>query len=88
MRKYQLIFSKNANKDLQKLDKLTKQRIAKKLLFYVKQDDPLIHARPLIHSKIGSYRFRVGHYRIVFDVKDNNLEVVSIKHRKDVYNVN
>ena len=85
MSKYKLVFSENARKDLKRLGKLTQQRIAKKLLFYAEQDDPLTHARQLVHSKIGSYRFRIGHFRIVFDIEGRNLSIVSVKHRKDAY---
>ncbi len=85
MAKYQLIFTENAQRYLKRLDKVTRQRIARKLLFYLDQDDPLMYSRPLIHSSIGSYRFRVGHYRIVFEINNDNLEVINIKHRKDVY---
>ena len=85
MCKYQLIVSQTAKKEIDKLDQITRQRIAKKLQYFLSQDDPLIFARQLIDSRLGSYRFRVGHYRIVFDVNEKIIEVISIKHRKDVY---
>lgn len=85
MSKYQLIVSQTAKKEIDKLDQITRQRIAKKLQYFLSQDDPLIFARQLIDSRLGSYRFRVGHYRIVFDVNEKIIEVISIKHRKDVY---
>lgn len=85
MNKYRLVVARSARKDIDKLDGVTKQRIAKKIDYFLKQDNPLVFARELIDSKIGSYRFRVGHYRIVFDIHDETLEVLSIKHRKDVY---
>lgn len=80
-----MVFAGSSMKDLKKLDRVTRQRIAKKLQYFLAQEDPLVHARQLVHSNIGNYRFRVGHYRIVFDVDGNTLQVVSIKHRKDVY---
>ena len=85
MNKYRLVVARSARKDIDKLDGVTKKRIAKKLDYFLKQDDPLLFARQLISSSIGTFRFRIGHYRIVFDVHDETLEVVSIKHRKDVY---
>lgn len=85
MIKYQLVVARSARKDIDKLDRVTKQRIAKKLDYFLKQENPLVFARQLIDPKLGTYRFRVGHYRIVFDVNDEKLEVVAIKHRKDVY---
>jgi addiction module toxin, RelE/StbE family len=85
MTKYRIVFAGSSKKDLDKLDNTTRQRIAKKLIFFLEQEDPLSYARQLVHSNIGSYRFRVGHYRIVFDVDGDTLQVVSVKHRKDVY---
>ena len=85
MLKYTVVFSKTAQQDLKKLDDETRKRIGKKLLYFLEQPDPLVHARQLIHSNIGQYRFRIGHYRLVFDMNDTVLEVTSIKHRKDVY---
>ena len=88
MSKYRIVFASSSKKDLDKLDQTTRKRIAKKLQFFIDQEDPLTHSRQLVHSSIGSYRFRVGHYRIVFDLDGNVLQVVSIKHRKDVYKAN
>lgn len=82
-----MVFAGSSKKDLDKLDNTTRQRIAKKLTFFLEQEDPLSYARQLVHSNIGSYRFRVGHYRIVFDVEVDTLQVISIKHRKDIYRV-
>ena len=85
MSRYRIEFAGSSKKYLDKLDHTTKQRIAEKVQFFLEQEDPLIYARQLVHSSIGSYRFRVGHYRIVFDINGDTLQVVSIKHRKDVY---
>jgi len=85
MAKYRIVFAGSSKKDLDKLDRVVRQRIARKLQYFLEQDDPLTFARQLVHSSIGSYRFRVGHYRIVFDVDGDTLQVVSVKHRGDVY---
>lgn len=85
MNQYRMVFAGSSKKDIEKLDRVTRQRIARKLQYFLEQEDPLVYARQLVHSNIGSYRFRVGHYRIVFDVDDNKLQVLSIKHRKEVY---
>jgi mRNA interferase RelE/StbE len=85
MSKYRIVFAGSSKKDLDKLDRVVRKRIATKLQFFLDQDDPLIYARPLVHPSIGSYRFRVGHYRIVFDVDGDTLQVLSVKHRGEVY---
>jgi mRNA interferase RelE/StbE len=85
MPKYRIVFAGNSKKDLDKLDRVVRQRIAKKLQFFLEQDDPLTYARQLVHSSIGNYRFRVGHYRVVFDVDGNTIQVLSVKHRGEAY---
>ncbi|RLG28951.1 type II toxin-antitoxin system RelE/ParE family toxin [Methanosarcinales archaeon] len=58
-------------------------RIATKLKEYAK--DPIKYSRKLTHSKIGGYRFRIGDYRVVFDIDDNNVVILKIGHRKSIY---
>jgi mRNA-degrading endonuclease RelE of RelBE toxin-antitoxin system len=40
-------------------------------------------------SPLGPYRFRIGDYRAIFDVDENNnikiLLILTIGHRKDIY---
>jgi mRNA-degrading endonuclease RelE of RelBE toxin-antitoxin system len=42
-------------------------------------------ARPLSNLKFGHYRFRIRDYRAIFDVVDDTIFVLAIKHRKDAY---
>ena len=82
---YRIEFADSSKKEFDKLDNLTRQRIAKKLHYFLEQDDPLIYARQLIHTSIGSYSFRVGHYRIFFDIDGNMIQILGVRHRKDSY---
>lgn len=81
---YSYNFSKTAKKDLDKLDNVTKQRIAKKLQYFANQKDILLHAKSLTDSVLGDYRFRIGHYRIVFDLQADVISVLKVQHRRDV----
>ncbi|MFN4212524.1 MAG: type II toxin-antitoxin system RelE family toxin [Microgenomates group bacterium] len=80
---YQLIFTKNARDDIEKLDRLAKKRLGKKLLQF--QKNPLLYARRLTSSIIGEYRFRVGDYRVVFDIKGKKIVILRIVHRREIY---
>ena len=81
-----LEFTVIAQKDLRKLDMIAQKQIARKLRFFMEQPDPLQFATSLTNfTKGGSYRFRVGKYRIVFDVADDTVFVLHIEHRRDVY---
>lgn len=86
---YQLFYTKNARRDLQHLDRAVAVRVLKKLDYFIKQKDPLSYAKRLKNSDLGEYRFRVGDYRVLFDVNElgeiHVLMVLSIKHRREVY---
>jgi mRNA interferase RelE/StbE len=87
--KYQLLYTSRAKKDLTCLDKKVAIRILDKLDFFIESDKPLGYAKKLTDNKQGTYRFRIGNYRAIFDVdKDGNiilLLILRIKHRKNVY---
>lgn len=80
---YEIILTDKAIKDLGHVDIQEKQRIAHKLRQYA--HDPKRYARKLINSRLGNYRFRIGDYRIVFDIEDDQLVILRIGLRKDIY---
>jgi len=81
--KYRLLYTRRAVKDIQNLEEKIKQQIGKTLLRY--SEDALKHARKLSDSRLGSYRFRVGDYRVIFDLEGNDLVILRVGHRKDIY---
>lgn len=80
-----LIFSHQAIRDLKKLDKFTQKRIVEKLEFFSYQSRPLSFAEKIIDSGFGEWRFRIGDYRVIFDVKSKNIIVLKIGHRREIY---
>jgi len=82
---YSYEFKPQAIRDLQKLPKTVQRRIIKKLDFYVSCRNPLSFADKLIHFEIGSYRFRIGDYRVIFDVEDKKLIILTLGHRREIY---
>ena len=81
----QINYTKSAIIDLQSLPRDIQKRIAQKMKFYVGVNNPLRFAERLTDHKDADFRFRIGDYRIKFDVIDNNIFVLRIKHRKDSY---
>ena len=81
--KYELVYTRRAIKDIDRLDHKVKNRIGKTLLRY--KVDPLRHAERLTDSSLGSYRFRVGDYRIVFDIEKDKIVVLRVGHRREIY---
>lgn len=80
---HQLLYTKTAFQDIQKLDTVVKKRIKKKLEEYAKK--PFTHSKRLINSSIGSYRFRIGNYRVVFDINKDKIIILRVGHRKEIY---
>jgi mRNA interferase RelE/StbE len=85
--KIKIIFSKRAKKELEKLDHAIKKRIDAAIKEKL-EIDPVNHLIPLTGSLKNLHKFRVGDYRLICKKEDGNLIilVVTIKHRKEVYN--
>lgn len=80
---YRLEFTNIAKKDIQAIDKANQKRIAKKLKFFL--IDPLVYATKLERPYDGQYRWRVGFYRIVFDIEGDVVTILRVQHRKEIY---
>ncbi len=81
--RYRLVYTERADRDIQALIPKIKERLGKALLRY--EEDPLRHAEKLTHPKLGSYRFRIGDYRVVFDLAGDEIVILRVGHRKEIY---
>ena len=81
--KFRVVYTHRAIKDIEKLDPATRHRIDKAMLRY--EEDPLAHAEKLTDPRLGTYRFRIGSYRVVFDLDGSDLVVLRVGHRKEIY---
>jgi mRNA interferase RelE/StbE len=80
---YRLTYTRRAIRDIDALDPTTKRRIGNTLLRY--EQDPLTYAEPLKDSDLGSFRFRIGDYRVIFDLVGEEIVVLRVGHRKEIY---
>ncbi len=71
-------------KDLTKINETMKKRIRiaieNRLMV-----DPVKYGEPLRKTLKGYRRLRVGNYRIVYKIEQENVIILGICHRKDVY---
>jgi len=81
--KYNLFYTRRAEKDIKKLDPSTKNHVGKSLLKL--QNNPSFYSEKLINSEIGTYRFRIGDYRVIFDIEGKDIVILRVGHRKDIY---
>lgn len=80
---YKVILTQRALKDLRYIDHEIQNRIARKIRQF--SVEPLKYARKLVDAKIGTYRFRIGDYRVVFDIDDDQIVILRVGHRKSIY---
>jgi len=80
---YQLVYTRRAARDLDKLDQEALQRIKRGLERY--REHPYQFAAKLTNAELGTYRFRMGDYRVIFDVDDDKIVVLRVGHRRDIY---
>jgi mRNA interferase RelE/StbE len=80
---YQIFFTDKAKKQLEKFEKVDRERIIKSL--------ERIRIRPEAHiTKLvddPGYKLRVGNYRVILEIEKNKLIilVLMIGHRKNIY---
>jgi mRNA interferase RelE/StbE len=80
---YILLYTKTAVKDIKKLDTVTIKRLKRKLELFA--TDPLRLSKKLVHSDLGTYHYRVGDYRIVFDLHGSDIIILRVGHRREIY---
>lgn len=85
MSPYRLLYKKPAAKEIQKLPKHIQKRLKAKLEWFIQHPDPLSLSEPLTKPADAQFRFRVGVYRILFDLEKNNIVILKVQHRRDVY---
>ena len=85
---YKLVYSKKADKQLEKFDKHISKLITKWLLKNVDCcKNPRAFGKPLKGKLSGQWRYEIGDYRILCDIQDNCIIVLALTagHRKEVY---
>jgi len=80
---YRLYLNPRAQKELDRLRGRTWERVRDAILAL--REDP--RPRGCKKLKTGAFRIRVGDYRVIYDVDDDSLaiEILRVKHRRDVY---
>lgn len=81
----EILFSDRARKEWSRLERSVQNQLRKKIEFYLQSEEPLKFAERLQGPSLGEYRFRIGDYRIIFDFGGNEILVLRVGHRKDIY---
>ena len=79
------VFKGKSVNEFSNLPKDIQLQIMKKLKFFMSSPNPLYFAEHLNNFDLGEYRFRIGDYRVSFDVEKNTAKILKVAHRKDIY---
>lgn len=86
---FSVAYSKKASKALDKMDAFD----SKLILSWIDKNlngcaDPRTFGKGLSGDRSNEWRYRVGDYRVIAEIKDNEvlILVVAIGHRRDIYN--
>ena len=85
---YQIVTTDKFDKSFKKPDKQTqkiiKAWIEKNLMGC---ENPRLHGKGLTANKSGQWRYRVGNYRILAEIRDNELVLLLVEagHRSRIY---
>ncbi|MCP4473813.1 MAG: type II toxin-antitoxin system RelE/ParE family toxin [Gammaproteobacteria bacterium] len=79
--------SKTAQKQIKSLDKSSQRRLIEFLRTRINPSNPRQTGKPLKGKKKDLWRYRIGDYRIICDLQDEEITilVLAIGHRSKVY---
>lgn len=86
--RYKVVFAKKAEKDLKKLDNSIKSKIRLWIRNNLEGcENPRIHGKALVANHSGLWRYRIGDYRIIAEIQDEQLVILLLQvgHRRDIY---
>ena len=81
-------FTNRAKRNLGKLDK-SQQKI---IIAWIKKnlencENPRAYGKPLVGNQKGKWRYRVGDYRILAEIQDDEIVILilDVGHRREIY---
>ena len=83
---YKLVPTRRFIKQLKKLDRYTQKLITNYLQTNVLEDSRR-HGKALVGNLVGQWGYRIGNYRVIVQIVDNELVVATLEvgHRRDNY---
>ena len=79
-----VLYSRKAIKFINAADRITQQRI-KEGVNGLREDPPRGDVKAMQGQPVGTYRLRVGKYRIIYELRGDTLHIINIGSRGDIY---
>jgi mRNA interferase RelE/StbE len=84
---YKVLWDDAAIADLKYIDKATARKLIKKTTEHLSKEPERL-GKPLTGNLKGLFHYRLGDYRIIYEVHKKEIVIIIVKigHRRDVYN--
>ena len=86
---YRLELTDRVIKQLKKLDK----HMSALIIGWIEKnldgcENPRVHGKGLTANRTGQWRYRIGNYRLICEIKDEEvlILVLEVGHRREIYN--
>ncbi len=80
---YSLVYKKSVQRDLKKLSRAEANRVLEKVEEELSKN---AEAYPVLRGQFAGLRkYRIGEYRVIYAILGNEVLILRIGHRKDVY---
>ncbi|HWZ31950.1 MAG TPA: type II toxin-antitoxin system RelE/ParE family toxin [Bryobacteraceae bacterium] len=83
MPRYRIEWLDEARGDVRALDQATAMRIFEGILHFARTGGGKV--MPLHGDMAGSFRLRLGDYRVLFTLRDDAMCIFGVRHRSDAY---
>jgi mRNA-degrading endonuclease RelE of RelBE toxin-antitoxin system len=80
---YRIDWLDEAKADVRRLDRPTALRIFDGVLHYARTGGG--NVEPLHGDMTGSFRLRLGDYRVLFSLQDGAMRIFGVRNRREVY---
>ena len=79
MKKYEVVLSERFKREFRKLDRYT-QRILRSWINnnIIDCNDPRLHGKSLTGDMKGLWRYRIGSYRMICEIRDDEMIILAI----------
>jgi len=78
-------WTEGAIKDLEELDKPVAQRVLRRLAWFSKNFRRIV-PEPLGGEFKGTFKLRIGDWRVVYTVEGETIVIQFVGHRREIYN--
>jgi len=82
--RYELFIERTAQKYLSKISDINQERIIEAIMALCESPRP--HGCKKLSGR-EAWRIRVGNYRIIYEIddKDRKIQIILVRHRRDIY---